>query len=298
MTKSKFGICPLFTFEKLISGKWMLPVLRQLEQNDGVRFGTLLRCFPEITKATLTKQLRRLEEVGLILREESDGYPRSVEYRLTAVGREFLEIFTKVEEWCECYLADKAARLAATEQEETSIGAPPQRSFPKIVVHLVDFLPCNGTSGTPSPTKARSNVRCIAGCGISGKCTIDGGPARIETALCGGMGGHPALRMLFDSASGGPMHPQGACRIRKAAKPPTAALRASAPTQGRTLGVKNIPAVRRAGGPHPAGGGTSILLQTLSQRVPAGAGSLSVSLRLTAFPEGKSRRCGAGKRGV
>ena len=60
MEKSKFGVCPLFTFEKIISGKWMLPVLRCLEQNDGIRFGALLRCFPEITKATLTKQLRRL----------------------------------------------------------------------------------------------------------------------------------------------------------------------------------------------------------------------------------------------
>lgn len=59
MEKSKFGVCPLFTFEKIISGKWMLPVLRCLEQNDGIRFGALLRCFPEITKATLTKQNAR-----------------------------------------------------------------------------------------------------------------------------------------------------------------------------------------------------------------------------------------------
>ena len=51
MEKSKFGVCPLFTFEKIISGKWMLPVLRRLEQNDGIRFGALLRCFPEITLA-------------------------------------------------------------------------------------------------------------------------------------------------------------------------------------------------------------------------------------------------------
>ena len=90
MEKSKFGVCPLFTFEKIISGKWMLPVLRCLEQNDGIRFGALLRCFPEITKATLTKQLRRLEDVG----------------------HEFLHVFNKVEAWCEIYLADKAERKA------------------------------------------------------------------------------------------------------------------------------------------------------------------------------------------
>ena len=66
MTQSKFGVCPLFTFEKIISGKWMLPVLHRVEQNDGIRFGALLRCFPEITKATLTKQLRKLERVGFV----------------------------------------------------------------------------------------------------------------------------------------------------------------------------------------------------------------------------------------
>ena len=112
MEKSKFGVCPLFTFEKIISGKWMLPVLRCLEQNYGIRFGALLRCFPEITKATLTKQLRRLEEVGFVLREETEGYPRNVAYRLTDVGHEFLHVFNKVEAWCEIYLADKAERKA------------------------------------------------------------------------------------------------------------------------------------------------------------------------------------------
>jgi DNA-binding HxlR family transcriptional regulator len=119
MTQSKFGVCPLFTFEKIISGKWMLPVLHRVEQNDGIRFGALLRCFPEIAKATLTKQLRKLERVGFVSRTEREGYPRNVEYHLTAVGQEFLRVFSKVEDWCEIYLSDKAERQAkASSQQE------------------------------------------------------------------------------------------------------------------------------------------------------------------------------------
>ena len=48
----------------------------------------------------------------------------------------------------------------------------------------------------------------------------------------------PAVGTI-DSASGirGAMHPQGVCRIRKAAKPPTAALRALRPAQDLGLGA-------------------------------------------------------------
>ena len=101
MEKSKFGVCPLFTFEKIISGKWMLPVLRCLEQNDGIRFGALLRCFTAITTATLTKQLRRLEEVGFVLRGEPEGYTRNVAYRMTAVAHEFIHVLHQVVAWRE-----------------------------------------------------------------------------------------------------------------------------------------------------------------------------------------------------
>lgn len=112
MDNSKFGVCPLFTFQKVVSGKWMLPILHRLERSGSLRFGELLHCFPEITKATLTKQLRKLEEIGFLRREESEGYPCSVEYSLSELGREFLGAFDQVENWCEIYLADKAARNA------------------------------------------------------------------------------------------------------------------------------------------------------------------------------------------
>ena len=35
-----------------------------------------------------------------------------MEYHLTVVGQEFLRVFSKVEDWCEIYLSDKAERQA------------------------------------------------------------------------------------------------------------------------------------------------------------------------------------------
>ena len=117
MAQSRFETCPLYTFEKMISGKWMIPVLREIKQEGTARFGALLRCFPEITKATLTKQLRKLEETGFIERREEEGYPRIVEYSLSPLGAEFLDAFVKIEDWFEAYLKNKAEKEALTATE-------------------------------------------------------------------------------------------------------------------------------------------------------------------------------------
>jgi len=62
-----FGKCPYVTAQKLFSGKWAILVIYNL-CNHTLRFGELQRKIPEITQAALTKQLRLLEEYGLVNR--------------------------------------------------------------------------------------------------------------------------------------------------------------------------------------------------------------------------------------
>ena len=47
------------------------------------------------------------------------------------------------------------------------------------------------------------------------------------------LGAETNAYMFIDTVCNGPMRPQGVCRIRKAAKPPTATQWASAPTRNR-----------------------------------------------------------------
>ena len=47
------------------------------------------------------------------------------------------------------------------------------------------------------------------------------------------LGAETNAYMFIDTVCNGPMYPQGVCRIRKAAKPPTATQWASAPTRNR-----------------------------------------------------------------
>ena len=67
--EERFGQCPNATAQSLISGKWAVLILFYLEDGP-VRFNELLRKMPKMTHATLSVQLKSLEEYGLVKREQ------------------------------------------------------------------------------------------------------------------------------------------------------------------------------------------------------------------------------------
>jgi DNA-binding HxlR family transcriptional regulator len=77
----------------LFATKWTSMVLHTLHaRHDGVaRSGVLLRSLPGVSKKMLTQTLREMEEAGLIARHVQSAMPPAVEYRLTALGRRFVE---------------------------------------------------------------------------------------------------------------------------------------------------------------------------------------------------------------
>ena len=72
--------CPYLTSQKVLSGKWSMYILYLL--TDGpIRFNELQRKMPEeMTHTTLSRQLKTLENEGLILRTEYAQIPPKVEY--------------------------------------------------------------------------------------------------------------------------------------------------------------------------------------------------------------------------
>ncbi len=100
-----FGICPVTTAQKVIGGKWALVIFYHL--NSGTkRFGELQRLIPGITQAMLTKQLRSLEENGLVERLVYTQVPPKVEYSLSDLGMEFLPVIDALEVWGIKYIAN------------------------------------------------------------------------------------------------------------------------------------------------------------------------------------------------
>lgn len=92
--------CPLSAFVGIVSGKWALPILYRLIVTEGpIRFGELQRMSRPITQKELTKQLRQLEERGLVVRTVFPEVPLRVEYQATPVARELLTALEGLAEW-------------------------------------------------------------------------------------------------------------------------------------------------------------------------------------------------------
>ena len=101
--KELFGVCPFFTTQKILSGKWTILILHILE-GKSVRFNELQRELGTITQATLTKQLKQLEKDGLINRKVYAQIPPKVEYSLTDIGNRFQGVLNELENWGNDYI--------------------------------------------------------------------------------------------------------------------------------------------------------------------------------------------------
>jgi DNA-binding HxlR family transcriptional regulator len=92
-------LCPATFAFHVISGKWNLPILAILSENDNIRYNELKRRLHGITGSTLTNSLRDLIEYGIIHREQYNEVPPRVEYSLTSSGRELVPLIESVVEW-------------------------------------------------------------------------------------------------------------------------------------------------------------------------------------------------------
>lgn len=90
--------CSIELTLKLIGGKWKVLILWYLGEKN-MRFGELKRALPQITQKMLTKQLRELEEDGIVNRFVHHQVPPKVEYSLSEIGKSLLPILSILSEW-------------------------------------------------------------------------------------------------------------------------------------------------------------------------------------------------------
>ncbi|MDE7288335.1 MAG: helix-turn-helix transcriptional regulator [Oscillospiraceae bacterium] len=87
--------------QSVISGKWKILIIWYISAYKIQRFNELQRRLDGITQATLTKQLRELEEDGFISRKIYPQVPPKVEYSLTEMGESFVPILLEMQKWSE-----------------------------------------------------------------------------------------------------------------------------------------------------------------------------------------------------
>lgn len=101
-TGKSFKDCSFAKVQKIVSGKWDMLIIYLLSK-ETLRFGELHRKLPDMTQATLSKQLKSLESYGIINRNVYNQIPPKVEYSLTEIGVKFLPVLGALEEWSREY---------------------------------------------------------------------------------------------------------------------------------------------------------------------------------------------------
>jgi DNA-binding HxlR family transcriptional regulator len=93
------GVCPTEQALDVIASKWTVRIIYLLAQSEVLRFSELRRSLGTVTHKELTKQLRRLEQHGLVAREVFAEVPPRVEYRLTRLGTTLVEPLQELSKW-------------------------------------------------------------------------------------------------------------------------------------------------------------------------------------------------------
>jgi DNA-binding HxlR family transcriptional regulator len=93
-----------FTCEKeltmsIISGKYKVVIIWHIGHEGPLRYNELFKLFSGISNRILTKQLRDLEQDGIISRRVYPVVPPKVEYFLTGMGDTLLPIVDSIWQW-------------------------------------------------------------------------------------------------------------------------------------------------------------------------------------------------------
>lgn len=90
--------CPVESTIQAIGGRWKVLVIHHLLEG-AKRFGELTRLLHGVSARTLTRQLRELEDFGVITRHVHQQIPPKVEYSLTPLGRKLKPILYAMHDW-------------------------------------------------------------------------------------------------------------------------------------------------------------------------------------------------------
>ncbi len=89
--ENKLASCPVRLASAVLGGKWAPLVLHEL-RGKCLRFADIRRATVGISDKMLTQELRALESHGLISRHDHSEVPPRVDYQLTPLGDQALDV--------------------------------------------------------------------------------------------------------------------------------------------------------------------------------------------------------------
>jgi DNA-binding HxlR family transcriptional regulator len=91
--------CPFELTLSVLNGKWKPIILFKLMKDKSLRYGELKKSLPKTSDKMLSKELKDLEDYGIISRKAFLESPPRVEYSLTKKGEKLKPIFGLMRKW-------------------------------------------------------------------------------------------------------------------------------------------------------------------------------------------------------
>ena len=90
--------CPVIYSLNKIGNRWKLLIIHNVKLGYN-RYSTLQKQIPDVSRQTLTNQLRELENDGILERIIFQQIPPKVEYHLTELGKSLQPIINEMSKW-------------------------------------------------------------------------------------------------------------------------------------------------------------------------------------------------------
>lgn len=100
----------------IIGGKWKVPIVWFLLHEQPLRLSEFCRRMPDTSQRMIIKQLRELEDDGIIARKVYPVVPPKVDYRLTAIGQDLAPVVAAICDWGDQYVAAKGLTIKEAEE--------------------------------------------------------------------------------------------------------------------------------------------------------------------------------------
>lgn len=101
----------------VINGKWKLQIIISLNAGNK-RFTEIERSIPKLTSKVLAKELKELEQNGLVERIVKDTYPVSIEYCPTQYTKTLHPVVESLKDWGENHRKHIFGTSTETEKPE------------------------------------------------------------------------------------------------------------------------------------------------------------------------------------
>ncbi len=116
------GNCPVAYTMNIIGGKWKPSIIHMI-RTDSNRYSLLLKNIKEISKQTLTNQLRELEADGILERIIYPEIPPRVEYKITPFGTSLFPVIDSMYQWAKMNMPNMPVAKSDYCNEDKNLSA-------------------------------------------------------------------------------------------------------------------------------------------------------------------------------